>query len=190
MRRSPLSLPVRKPTPRWSPAAKRCTIVQSRNIVGRTVDVEITRDKERAIVGDIDRIACRCRFRDPAVSKFDRQGAGGTAKNHRRDLVILGDVDADFFTPAGLGNPAPLPACPGTKICQPDLGFDGPGSAVIESCGSPLYGWYVTVPLSLQLRAAPPNATVFSIVGATNSQTSVTSCGTRKVIFRCRRLTR
>lgn len=47
---------------------------------------------------------------------------------------------AESFTPNGDGNPLTLPDCPSTPLCQQDLGFDGPGSVVLASCGPPLYG--------------------------------------------------
>ena len=65
---------------------------------------------------------------------------------------------AEIFTPNGDGNPRALPACPSTPVCQQGLGFDGPGSAVLASCGPPLYGLNGANVVPWQVSGGPPFA--------------------------------
>jgi arylsulfatase A-like enzyme len=66
---------------------------------------------------------------------------------------------AEYFTPNGPGNPRDLPACPSSSVCQQDLGFDGPGSVVLASCGTPLYGTNGANVVPWQVSGGPPFAT-------------------------------
>jgi hypothetical protein len=67
----------------------------------------------------------------------------------------------EFFLPNG-PNQGPLaPAAFGTQ-CQPDLGFGGPGSAVLSACGDPLTDLGKS---DLRLTGAPPFAPAFLAVG-------------------------
>lgn len=49
---------------------------------------------------------------------------------------------AESFSSNGPGQPQPLPDCPELPVCQADIGFDGPGSLALTSCGEPLFGIY------------------------------------------------
>ena len=52
--------------------------------------------------------------------------------------------------------------CPNaSSVCQPDLGYGGPGNARLQVCGQPLYAQNQA---SLELSGAPPNAPAFFFV--------------------------
>ena len=72
---------------------------------------------------------------------------------------------AETFSPMGRGNPVPLPPCPEEPVCQPSLGFDGPGDASLMACGPPLYGAYGTNTVAWQLAGALPNANAWLLIG-------------------------
>ena len=72
---------------------------------------------------------------------------------------------AESFTPMGRGNPVPLPPCPAAAVCQPSLGFDGPGEATLTACGPPLYGTYGTNTVAWQLAGALPNTNAWLLIG-------------------------
>ena len=50
-------------------------------------------------------------------------------------------------------------------MCQPSLGFDGPGGATLASCGGPLYGQSGGHVASWQLSGVPPWAESWLVVG-------------------------
>jgi hypothetical protein len=59
---------------------------------------------------------------------------------------------------------------PGDVTCQTDLGFGGPGSAVLAVCGGDLSSGTTA---DIKLTGAAPNATLFLAVGATNAPTAL-----------------
>ena len=73
---------------------------------------------------------------------------------------------ADSFAENGPGNPPSLPPCPPGGVCQTSLGFDGPGTAVLASCGPPLYGAFGANLVPWQLSGAPPSADAWLLIGA------------------------
>lgn len=74
-------------------------------------------------------------------------------------------VFAESFLQNGAGNPEPQPPCPPTGVCQTSLGFDGPGTSTLASCGPPLYGLYGAHVARWQLTNAPPHAPAMLVVG-------------------------
>lgn len=74
-------------------------------------------------------------------------------------------IYADSFSMNGAGNPPPVLACPVGGVCQPSIGFDGPGDAVLTSCGSPLYGLYGANLVPWRLTGAPPGAPIWLVIG-------------------------
>lgn len=73
---------------------------------------------------------------------------------------------AEAFSHNGPGNPPVLPPCPAADVCQTSLGFDGPGSATLTSCGPPLYGVYGANVVPWQLSGAPPFAETWLVIGS------------------------
>ena len=70
------------------------------------------------------------------------------------------------ITPNGPGNPESLPVCPERSVCQPNFGFDGPGTAALSICGLPLYGVYGANVVPISIINAPPNAPVLLRIGS------------------------
>lgn len=74
-------------------------------------------------------------------------------------------IYAESFTPNGAPAPFALPACPPNPQCQTSLGIDGPGSSVLASCGTPLYGLSGFHRVSWTLTGAPPLAPAWLLLG-------------------------
>lgn len=72
---------------------------------------------------------------------------------------------AGFFTPNGNSPPQPVQNCPGTRVCQPWIGFDGPGNVLLESCGEPLYGLYGAHVVPWRVTGGPPFANGWLRIG-------------------------
>lgn len=75
-------------------------------------------------------------------------------------------IYADAFSQNGAGNPPPVSPCPPGGVCQPSIGFDGPGNSVLTSCGPPLYGLYGANLVPWRLTGAPPRAQTWLVIGA------------------------
>jgi len=75
-------------------------------------------------------------------------------------------LHAEAFAPIGPGTPQALPACPPGGVCQPSLGLDGPGAAVLTACGPPLYGRAGLHAVAWQLAGAPPDAAAWLLIGS------------------------
>lgn len=75
---------------------------------------------------------------------------------------------AGTFSRNGPGEPRPLPLpdCPTLPVCQENLGFDGPGSTALESCGEPLYGVYGGNVVPWRVTGGPPFANAWLRVGS------------------------
>jgi arylsulfatase B len=67
-------------------------------------------------------------------------------------------IYAETFSRNGPGEPRRLPACPVLPVCQQDLGFDGPGTVQLDSCGEPLYGVYGGNDIPWEVTGGPPLA--------------------------------
>jgi hypothetical protein len=55
-----------------------------------------------------------------------------------------------------------------TTVCQPDLGFAGPGGALLEVCGPPIAGGAAA---DLRLSGVPPGAPALIVAGFASSPT-------------------
>jgi arylsulfatase A-like enzyme len=74
-------------------------------------------------------------------------------------------VYADVISPNGAVQTFPMPDCPPGVVCQTALGLDGPGNAVLESCGTALYGAYGENLVPWRLSGAPSRANAWLLIG-------------------------
>jgi hypothetical protein len=81
-------------------------------------------------------------------------------------LELRDSIFAEYFSLNGPGQPAPLPACPAVPVCQADVGYDGPGSVALTSCGPPLYGVFGWNLVPWQVSGGPPFASAWLRIGA------------------------
>ncbi|HEX6885602.1 MAG TPA: sulfatase-like hydrolase/transferase [Planctomycetota bacterium] len=82
-----------------------------------------------------------------------------------RTARVRSHLYAEAFAPIGPGTPQLLPPCPPGGLCQPSLGLDGPGAAVLTACGPPLYGRGGIHEVAWQLSGAPPDAPAWLLIG-------------------------